>query len=127
MRAKGVDVVTITGAVNKRGERAAIQKAFQAQGGARVIVMTTTAGGVAITLDAADTVIFMDEMWSPADMEQAEDRVHRASRIHQVTIYYLRTVDTIDDYRMETVGSKAELHKEVLDIRRQYLADRKAA
>lgn len=127
LRAKGVDVVTITGAVNKRGERAAIQKAFQAQGGARVIVMTTTAGGVAITLDAADTVIFMDEMWSPADMEQAEDRVHRASRIHQVTIYYLRTVDTIDDYRMETVGSKAELHKEVLDIRRQYLADRKVA
>ncbi len=127
LRKKGVEVVTITGAVNKPGERAAIQKAFQTQGGARVIVMTTTAGGVAITLDAADTVIFMDEMWSPADMEQAEDRVHRASRVHQVTIYYLRTVDTIDEYRMETVGNKAELHKEVLDIRRKFLADRKAA
>lgn len=127
LRKKKVEVVTITGAVNKPGERAAIQRAFQSQGGARVIVMTTTAGGVAITLDAADTVIFFDEMWSPADQEQAEDRVHRASRIHQVTIYYLRTVGTIDEYRMETVGNKAELHKEVLDIRRQYLADRKAA
>lgn len=127
LRKKSIEVVTITGAVNKPGERAAIQRAFQSQGGARVIVMTTTAGGVAITLDAADTVIFMDEMWSPADMEQAEDRVHRASRIHQVTVYYLRTVNTIDDYRMQTVGNKAELHREVLDIRRQFLADRKTA
>lgn len=126
LRKKKVEVVTITGAVNKPGERAAIQRKFQGQGGARVIVMTTTAGGVAITLDAADTVIFLDEMWSPADMEQAEDRVHRVSRLHQVTIYYLRTVGSIDDYRMETVGNKAELHREVLDLRRQYLADRKA-
>lgn len=123
LRERGVEVSRITGKESKRGQRAQLQRAFQQDGGTRVMVMTTTAGGVAITLDRADTVVFMDEMWSPSDMEQAEDRVHRASRIHNVTIYNLRTRGTIDEYIMDVVDSKESLFAEVLDIRRRMLED----
>lgn len=127
LRSEGVECVRITGKENKAGQRKAIQEAFQAKGGPKVIVMTTTAGGVAITLDAADTVIFMDETWSPDDMEQAEDRAHRTSKVHQVTIYVLRTKDSIDSYIHETCADKAYSHAEILDVRRKVLAAAKAA
>lgn len=118
---RGVDVLKITGAVNKKGERRDIQREFQSGDGARVIVMTTTSGGVAITLDRADTVIFMDETWDPDDQEQAEDRIHRASRIHQVTCYYLRTKGTIEQYINQVIGHKQNVNTQILDLRREGL------
>lgn len=114
----GVKALKITGAVNKRGERADKQREFQA-GDARVMVMTTTAGGVAITLDKASNVFILDETWDPDDQEQAEDRCHRASRIHQVTIYYLRAKGTIEEYIRETVSGKGSVNASVLDLTRQ--------
>lgn len=98
--------------------RGTMQDDFQKEDGARVLIMTTQAGGMSITLDRADTAIFMDEMWNPSDMEQAEDRLHRVSRIHNVTCYYLRTTGTIDQKIMDLVGSKAGVVKEILDDRR---------
>lgn len=99
-------------------DRITNQDEFQKEGGPRVLVMTTQAGGMSITLDRADTCIFMDEMWSPSDMEQAEDRLHRVSRIHNVTCYYIRTNGTIDQKIMELVKDKANVTREILDDRR---------
>lgn len=113
-----VDVATLTGSTTKKGERQRIQDAFQGDGGPRVLFMTTTAGGVSITLDRADTVVIVDETWSPTEQEQAEDRVHRISRIHPVDVYYLRTEGTVEEYIMEQVADKAEIHKRILDVRR---------
>lgn len=98
-----------------KATREDIMERFQENGGPNVIFITTSAGGVAITLDRASTAIFLDEMWSPADMEQAEDRVHRASRIHQVIIYIIRSNNTIDEYISNLVSGKADAAKSVLD------------
>lgn len=120
---KGAVVTQITGGFSgqvtpvgqRKMTREEVQNAFQADGGPNVLCMTTTAGGVAITLDRASTVMFLDETWSPADMEQAEDRVHRASRMHQVTIYKLRTPATVDEYIQETVRDKEDGARAILD------------
>lgn len=117
LESKSVKVEKITGAVNKRGQRAEIQRSFQS-GEVQVLVMTTTAGGVAITLDRADTVVFLDETWQPDDMEQASDRCHRASRIHQVTVYTLRTKNTIEEQIMNLCLDKDDVNKAILDRRR---------
>lgn len=113
-----VEAMTLTGATTKKGERQRIQDTFQSDGGPRVLFMTTTAGGVAITLDRADTVVLVDETWSPTEQEQAEDRVHRISRVHQVDVYYLRTEGTVEEYIMEQVADKAQVHSRILDVRR---------
>lgn len=117
---KGIKAELITGDV-KEEERVRIQQAFQAGGPAapRVVVMVTTAGGVAITLDRADTVHILDETWNPDDQEQLEDRVHRASRMHQVTCYYYRSKGTVEQGIYELNVEKSAINREILDIRRQ--------
>lgn len=123
---KKVPAVKMTGDTNRKGERRKIQDAFQAGEGPKVIVMTTTAGGVSINLDMADAVIFLDETWEPDDQEQAEDRVHRASRNHQVTVYRIITKDTIEEYIKGMNIGKASVNRKILDLRRDGLRATKA-
>jgi hypothetical protein len=115
---QGVPTTKITGAISGSKQRGKIKEDFQSGEGARVIVMTTTAGGVSITLDRASNVFIMDETWDPDDQEQAEDRCHRASRLHQVTVYYIRTKGTIEEMIAERTGTKFARNVRVLDARR---------
>jgi SNF2 family DNA or RNA helicase len=90
-------------------------------------LMNVGAGGSSINLDRASTVIFLDETWNPDDQEQAEDRVHRGSRIHQVQIYYIRTKDTIEEEIQQRVLDKSRINRDIMDLRRMGLrATRKA-
>lgn len=98
--------------------RKVLQEHFQA-GKYSVLCMTTTAGGTAITLDRASTVIFLDETWNPDDQEQAEDRVHRASRIHQVTVYRIKTKATVEEYIEKMLTSKKNINDQILDLRQK--------
>lgn len=114
----GVETLKITGEV-RESERVAVTSRWQAAGGPRVMLMNTTAGGVSITLDAyCDELVIIDETWTPDDQEQLEDRIHRVSRIHQVTIYYLKCKDTIDEYISDVTGRKEAITKAILDGRR---------
>jgi SNF2 family DNA or RNA helicase len=104
-------------------QRDYLQDRFQEPGGPRVVVGTTSTGGISITLSAADAVIMCDEMWNWDDNEQAEDRAHRADEItqnkaHNVTVYYIRTAGTIYEYVANVVGGKFEDAKRLLDGRR---------
>ena len=101
-------------------ERRALREKFQA-GGLPIMLVVTSAGGVSLTLDAADTAHFIEPSWAPDEAEQAEDRIHRASRIHQVMIYTYIATDTIDEYITETAFEKDEQHVRILDVRRKVL------
>lgn len=113
----GVPYLILTGATGD-ADRDTAMETFQGEGGPRVFLLNSKAGGVSITLDAADEVHCLDEMWNPEDNEQLEDRAHRASRIHQVTIYYYRTEGTIDTAIAEDVEGKRFEQFKVLDARR---------
>ena len=73
---------------------------FQA-GEARVFLATLSAGGVGITLTAADTAIFIERSWVPANNDQALDRLHRIGQERSVTGLVLEAEDTIDDGSIE--------------------------
>lgn len=82
----------------------------------RVLFLNTYAGGVSITLDAADDMVILDETWIPDDQEQLADRIHRTSRVdHQVNIYMLRANNTIESEIMQLVESKDDKQKKTLD------------
>lgn len=100
-------------------ERQRLQQEFQSGDGPRVLIGNVKAGGVGINLDKASTVIFFDETWNPDDSEQAEDRCHRASRIHQVTIYYIRTKGTIEEDVFDDITGKQMTNYTILDERRK--------
>jgi SNF2 family DNA or RNA helicase len=117
LRRNGVSYHLLTGSTPER-QRDRIMTEFQSAGGPRVFVMNSMAGGLSITLDAADEVHILDELDNPEDNEQLEDRAHRASRNHKVTIIYYRSEGTIDTNIGEAVeGKRVEQHR-VLDGRR---------
>lgn len=95
---KKVKTHKITGAT-KASDRLDIVRDFQDSGpeSPRVLCLTTTAGGVAITLDRADSIHILDQTWNPDDQEQVEDRIHRISRAHNVTVYNYIAKDTIEE------------------------------
>jgi SNF2 family DNA or RNA helicase len=103
----------ITGATPER-ERGPIITKFEEGGKTRVLLMTTTAGGMSITLNKSDAIVFMDETWNPDDQTQAEDR----NRNNSAAIYYIRTFNTIEHYVNATTKDKAEVNYNILDLRR---------
>lgn len=110
----GVRCHVLTGKTSAR-KRVEIMEQFQAAGGPRVFLLNTVAGGVSLTLDAADDVIIFDETYIPDDQEQVEDRAHRVSRMHNVTIWYVRSKGTIEETIATTTGDRHDLTKMLLD------------
>jgi hypothetical protein len=74
--------------------RFAIEEDFQR--GTLQVVLLSQSIGVGITLDAADDLVLVDVPKDPDKVEQVEDRVHRAGSFHQVTIWRLISVGTMD-------------------------------
>jgi SNF2 family DNA or RNA helicase len=70
----------------KRQER--VNK-FQTSGaGFDVIILSPRAGGVGITLTAANHVIHLSRWWNPAVEDQCTDRVYRIGQTREVHVYY---------------------------------------
>jgi SNF2 family DNA or RNA helicase len=71
---------------------------------------------VGITLTAASRFIFMGFAWTPSDMEQAEDRIHRASTTHDnIQIITPYCLDTLDEDILELLDEKSKIVSRVLD------------
>lgn len=79
------------------------------------IIGTIGVLGTGFTLTEADTVIFMDEPWSYADKEQAEDRAYRIGTKSNVTIITLLCKDTIDEKIAQLVQDKKDLSDMIID------------
>jgi len=82
---------------------------FQA-GETRVFVGIYGAGGVGVTLTAANTVILVDRPWTPGDAEQAEDRSHRIGQDGHVVCQWLQIPQFINpvDAKIDTILQKKQ-------------------
>ncbi|WP_345462620.1 DEAD/DEAH box helicase [Nocardioides marinquilinus] len=95
-------------------ERSQNMRDFQA-GDLDVICVTTSAGGVGITLTAARTVVFLQRPWSIVESIQAEDRCHRIGSerhdsIEVIDIVARNTIDTrVRAVLRERAGQLADL------------------
>jgi len=62
--------------------------AFQRERGFDVMLLSPKAGGVGLTLTAANHVIHLSRWWNPAVEDQCSDRVYRIGQTKPVHIYY---------------------------------------
>lgn len=116
MTRMGIRTCSITG---KTKDALSEMQRFQSDDNYRICFINTMAGGVSITLDAADDIVILGETWVPDDQEQVEDRVHRASNVeHQVDVWYVRTNGTVEEAIAKTNVTKAESNHVVLDAKR---------
>ena len=81
------DVLVINGAVARAGTRKARVDMFQERGGFDVMVLSPRAGGVGLTLTAANHVIHLSRWWNPAVEDQCTDRVFRIGQRRTVHVY----------------------------------------
>lgn len=96
-----------------QAQRDQIQRDLQ-DGDLRIVLLSGQMG-VGITLDAADDLIMFDSPYDPDRIEQIEDRVHRASNMHQVTIWNLIGKATIDQAIMAKVSKRYATTRSLLD------------
>ncbi len=89
--------------------------AFQGDPESRVLVLNMKAGGVGLTLTAASDVLFVEQGWTPAEHDQAEDRCHRIGQSNNVSAWYMLADGTIDDDIYELIQKKRVVVDAVTD------------
>lgn len=69
---------------------------FQAGGnGFDVMILSPRAGGVGLTLTAANHVVHLSRWWNPAVEDQCTDRVYRIGQERDVHVYYLQAIHPV--------------------------------
>ncbi|MDE2262700.1 MAG: DEAD/DEAH box helicase [Gammaproteobacteria bacterium] len=89
-------------------ERAVQIERFQSHD-APLFLISLKAGGTALNLTAADTVIHFDPWWNPAAEAQATDRAHRIGQSKPVFVYKLIAQDTVEERMIELQQQKRAL------------------
>lgn len=103
-------------------ERTEMIDKFQTDPKYRVFISTIKAGGVGITLTAADLVIFYDIAWTPAANAQAADRVHRIGQKNSVLVLTLRARDTVDERLFDICMGKQGVVDDMLGDEKSVMA-----
>ncbi|KAK2962452.1 putative TATA-binding protein-associated factor MOT1 [Blattamonas nauphoetae] len=79
-----------------------------------VLLIPTKVGGVGLNLTGADTVIFFEHDWNPANDLQAMDRTHRIGQKRTVNVYRLITKGTIEEKIMGMQRFKSAMAESVV-------------
>jgi SNF2 family DNA or RNA helicase len=79
-------------------------------------LISTRAGGTGLNLTGADTVIFYDHDWNPANDNQAQDRAYRIGQTKPVTVYRLISQGTIEEKILHRQELKQTLADEVIGV-----------
>jgi superfamily II DNA or RNA helicase len=87
---------------------------FMSDDGPPVFLCSLKAGGVGLTLTAADYVILYDPWWNPAVERQAIDRTHRIGQTRPVTAYRMVTVGSVEEKIRALAERKSALSRAVV-------------
>jgi SWI/SNF-related matrix-associated actin-dependent regulator 1 of chromatin subfamily A len=88
---------------------------FQTDSKRRVFIGQIDAAGVAITLTAASTVIFVESSWVPGIVDQAIDRCHRIGQKDSVLAQFLVIQDSLEEYMIRTLIDKRQTIERIVD------------
>jgi TATA-binding protein-associated factor len=77
-------------------------------------LISTKAGREGLNLVGADTVIFYDHDWNPANDLQAQDRAYRIGQTKNVTVYRLICKGTIEEKIIARQAVKQSLADELI-------------
>jgi len=102
-----------SGALSSKQRTAVIQQ-FEEDETVRVLLISLKAGGLGLTLTAANYVAHFDSWWNPATMSQAEDRTHRIGQKKNVTVLSLISKHTIEERIQTILEEKKILFQEVV-------------
>lgn len=109
----GLRTVGIGGGESSEKRQKAVDL-FQS-GKADVFLAPIRSAGVGLNLQRASEALFVERIWTPSGMIQAEDRVYRIGSKRPVTITYLDAAGTVDEHLARIVEAKQKLIRAVVD------------
>lgn len=109
-----------TNSTSERGpSRQKLIDAFQEAPGFGVIILSTTAVGFGVNVQAANHVIHFTRPWNPAKEDQATDRAYRIGQKRDVYVYYPTVVadgmTTFEQTLDQLLGRKRALATDMLN------------
>ncbi|ULU00283.1 hypothetical protein L3Y34_001057 [Caenorhabditis briggsae] len=111
----GHNYTSITGQVQVKDRQERVDSFNQEKGGARVMLLSLTAGGVGLNLVGGNHLVMIDLHWNPALEQQACDRIYRMGQKKPVYIHRLIVKNTIEQRVVELQEKKMTLAASVLD------------
>jgi SNF2 family DNA or RNA helicase len=105
---RGIPYLYLDGSVSAEDRRLSVQQ-FQEEEDTRVFLISLKAGGVGLTLTAADYVYLVDPWWNPAAEQQAIDRSHRIGQVKKVFAYRMICKDTVEEKILQLQEKKRQL------------------
>ena len=114
LRDAGVGYVRLDGSTPTATRQDLVDR-FQNTEKVRVFLGSMSAAGQGITLTAASQVLIVEQSWTPAEMDQAEDRAHRLGQRDTVVATHLVAIGTIDEPVLELINLKRATAAQAVD------------
>ena len=105
---RGIGYLYLDGGVSAEARRESVER-FQESSDMRVFLISLKAGGVGLTLTAADYVYLVDPWWNPAAEQQAIDRSHRIGQQKKVFAYRMICKDSVEEKILQLQERKKAL------------------
>ncbi len=106
--ARGIAYLYLDGSIPAEERRRSVEQ-FQSDADMRVFLISLKAGGVGLTLTAADYVYLVDPWWNPAAEQQAIDRSHRIGQTNKVFAYRMICKDSVEEKILQLQERKKAL------------------
>jgi hypothetical protein len=110
---KGIPYLYLDGSVPAEERKRAVAQ-FQEEEDTRIFLISLKAGGIGLTLTAADYVYLVDPWWNPAAEQQAIDRSHRIGQEKKVFAYRMICRDTIEEKILQLQEKKKGLASDLI-------------
>uniref|UniRef100_A0A8R1EV03 Helicase C-terminal domain-containing protein n=1 Tax=Caenorhabditis japonica TaxID=281687 RepID=A0A8R1EV03_CAEJA len=115
IKSGGFKYTSITGQVQVKDRQERVDSFNRENGGAQVMLLSLTAGGVGLNLTGGNHLIMVDLHWNPALEQQACDRIYRMGQKRPVFIHRLVTKGTLEQRVVELQKQKLSLAASILD------------
>ncbi|HET6255557.1 MAG TPA: DEAD/DEAH box helicase [Puia sp.] len=110
---RGIPYLYLDGSVAAEERKRAVAQ-FQEEEDTRIFLISLKAGGVGLTLTAADYVYLVDPWWNPAVEQQAIDRSHRIGQEKKVFAYRMICRDTVEEKILQLQERKKSLASDLI-------------
>ena len=108
------EALEVSGRVTDESLQQAVNK-FNTDSEQKLIIVTYKRGSNGLTLTAASHVALLEMGWTPADQDQAADRLHRIGQVNKVIAHYFLGQDTIDEHKYKTINAKRRIIRKGID------------
>ncbi len=106
--------VALDGRVDSRIRSKMVER-FQTDPSVQMLIGNVQVAGTGFTMTAAQDAVFLEFPWTPGELDQAEDRIHRIGQKGAANIYYLVAQGTLEVDMLELINEKRKVVAGVLD------------